>query len=258
MGLLGNSFRSEFGAVTAWGTTRAFSPGNRAKRQLFIQSLGHEFDIVIQSLLANPVGSNGASSWQQPRVGGQVAIRATGGGELTALAVPEKIMTVDFTGGGGLSAIASLVISAICAMNGSGTLTASVAGVFNASIDFSGSGGLNASVVGIASAITNLIGSGDLSADMVGIAEASIDITVTGTGLTIDNVGPAVWGVLASLNNDPGTMGELLNSAGGGASPSIIAAAVWDEIASGHTIPGSFADELRKKLTQNNFIALKK
>lgn len=38
---------------------------------------------------------------------------------------------------------------------------------------------------------------------------------------------------------------------------SAIADSVLDELMSGHTIPGSLADEIRKKLSQNNFIALK-
>lgn len=48
-----------------------------------------------------------------------------------------------------------------------------------------------------------------------------------------------VWGVSAASNNTPGTMGELLNDAGGGSSPSIIAAAVWDELLNSHLSAGS-------------------
>jgi hypothetical protein len=45
-------------------------------------------------------------------------------------------------------------------------------------------------------------------------------------------------------------MGELLNGAGGGSSPSAIADAVWDESSSDHVAAGSKGKELRdaKKL----------
>ncbi|MFN8996701.1 MAG: hypothetical protein ACK5X3_23980 [Pseudomonadota bacterium] len=59
-------------------------------------------------------------------------------------------------------------------------------------------------------------------------------------------------------------MGELLNGAGGGATPSIIADAVWDALISGYTDPGSMGlavaeiqTELAKKLTKTQFLALK-
>jgi hypothetical protein len=55
------------------------------------------------------------------------------------------------------------------------------------------------------------------------------DLVVTGAGLTVSNVGPAVWDAVASANNDPGTMGEKLNDAGSASNP-------WTEvIESGYT-----------------------
>jgi hypothetical protein len=59
--------------------------------------------------------------------------------------------------------------------------------------------------------------------------DMTVDIVVTGSGLTTANVGPAVWAALASQNNDPGTMGEKLNDAGSASNP-------WTEvIESGYT-----------------------
>lgn len=61
-----------------------------------------------------------------------------------------------------------------------------------------------------------------------------------------EDIAQAVWGATASLLNAPGTFGEILNSGGGGggATPSQIADAVWDELLSGHTIPGSAGEFL--------------
>lgn len=50
----------------------------------------------------------------------------------------------------------------------------------------------------------------------------------------------SIWAEEAANNNAAGTMGELLNSAGGGASPATIAAAVWDEAVAGHVSVGTF------------------
>jgi hypothetical protein len=49
-----------------------------------------------------------------------------------------------------------------------------------------------------------------------------------------------VWDEVAASNNIGGTMGELLNGAGGGASPGTIAAAVWDEPVASHVASGTF------------------
>jgi hypothetical protein len=55
------------------------------------------------------------------------------------------------------------------------------------------------------------------------------NITSAGNVLDSTNVGPAVWGSLAALNNIAGTMGEKLNDAGSGSNP-------WTEvIESGYT-----------------------
>jgi len=279
MGLLGNSFTSNFGAGTALCTVRAFMPGNREKRTLFIQSLYNDGSSTILSRMANPIGSNGVSSWQQPRVGGGAAMRATGIGDLSANAVLEKTMSVDFSGDGDLTASGSLVISALCAMTGTGNLSADIAGIFNASVDFTGDGDLSADIVGIANAIIDMIGSGDLSADIVGIASPTIDIVVTGTGLTVESIAAGVWDELIANHLNAGSTGAALNAARSAGDPWIttlpgayapgsagsiignllanIPSSVWDELLSGHVVPGSSADQLKKTLTTIKFLGLK-
>ncbi len=227
MGLLGNSSRLNFGCGHYMGCTNLYyTTGNREKASYFRTAMSREMASTILAYLANPVGSNDRSAFQQARVGGQAALRITSKGSLSANSIPEKTMTINLTGFGDLSAEGSLVISALCNMIGSGTLTADITGIFNASIDFSGDGTLSADIVGIAQAIVDMIGSGELSADIVGVASPTIDIVVTGTGLTTANVGNAVWSALAAANNDPNTMGEKLNDAGSAANP-------WTEVIEG-------------------------
>lgn len=70
------------------------------------------------------------------------------------------------------------------------------------------------------------------------------------TPLSPEGLAAAVWGALAAQNNVPGTMGDLLNAAGGGG----ISGAVIDQIADAvwawaETVtPGSKGDELAKAL----------
>lgn len=257
MGLIGNNFVRNTGVYRSLGDVMSRTPGNSKRYSSFCNTRSQTGNTTVYSWVATPVGSDPQTSFYPPQEAGGIALRSVSSGGLSADAILEKTMSFDFTGSGDLSAEAALTIAMLCAMTGSGTLSADIAGVLNASFDFSGSGTLSADIVGIANTIVDMIGSGDLSADIVGIANASIDIVVTGTGLNVNNVGPAVWNALAALNNNPDTMGELLNSAGGGASPSIIAEAVWDELLAGHSIPGSAAEELKKKLSQVMFIALK-
>jgi hypothetical protein len=64
----------------------------------------------------------------------------------------------------------------------------------------------------------------------------SIDIVVTGAGLTVSNVGQAVWAALAADNNTPLTMGEKLNDAGSASNP-------WTE-----ELPGTYTGDQAGKI----------
>lgn len=48
------------------------------------------------------------------------------------------------------------------------------------------------------------------------------------TELSPQNLAAAVWSALAAQFNEAGTMGQLLNNAGAGATPAVIAAEVWN------------------------------
>jgi hypothetical protein len=107
----------------------------------------------------------------------------------------------------------------------------------------------------------------------------SIDIVVTGTGLTTANVGPAVWAAIAALNDIPGSMGEKLNDAGASANPwtealpgayvpgsagyilgnllNDIPQSVWNEVMTTYNIPDSFGEQQKKLLTLAYFLGLK-
>ncbi len=66
--------------------------------------------------------------------------------------------------------------------------------------------------------LANLNGTGLLSANNFATASISADIN-SNTPLSPNSLAAAVWGALAIDNDEPGTMGELLNSSGAAANP---------------------------------------
>jgi len=257
MGIIGNNFRLNTGVRRSLGEVMARTNGNAQRYSSFCNTRSQMGNTVVYARVATPVGSSPQYSFYPPQEAGGMALRSVSSGSLSATLIPELLMDVDFTGSGDLDATASLTIAMLCDMTGSGTLSADIVGVLNASVDFTGNGDLSADIKGIAEMTIDLLGSGDLNAAIAAYGDMSIDIVVTGTGLTTANVGAAVWSAIASQNNDPGTMGELLNGAGGGATPSVIADAVWDEILSAHNISGSTGEKLSKLLEKIQFLYLK-
>lgn len=56
---------------------------------------------------------------------------------------------------------------------------------------------------------------------------AYLSAAAEGSTLTEGGIASAVWSAVAASNTASGTMGELLNGAGGGSSPGAVADAVW-------------------------------
>jgi len=70
------------------------------------------------------------------------------------------------------------------------------------------------------------------------------------TPLSPEGLADAVWGAVAVDNNDPGTMGEKLNDAGGAGNP-------WSAELSSNNTPGTFGAFVQKLLTVGKFLGLK-
>ncbi len=64
------------------------------------------------------------------------------------------------------------------------------------------------------------------------------------TELSPQALASAVWSAVAVDNNDPGTMGEVLNAAGGGSTPSQVAEAVWAALRSTNVDAGSMGEAM--------------
>lgn len=220
MGLLGNSFTTNFGAGTAWGTVRAFSPGNRGKRQLFLQSYNIDGSATATSYNANPLGGYPSGTWQLARTEGQMSMRSFSEGDLTATLFADNPMEIDLTGSGSFSADLGSVISMLLGMIGNGDLTASIGGILNMDMDMVGSGDLSADMQGIANMVIEMLGSGDLEATIAGYGNMSIDMVVTGTGLSTSNVGQYVWqAILSEFSANPDSAAAKLLAAGSAGDP---------------------------------------
>jgi hypothetical protein len=61
--------------------------------------------------------------------------------------------------------------------------------------------------------LIEMTGTGDLDAAINAVANMSVDIVVTGAGLTVQSISNAVWSAVATSNNESGTMGEQLTTA---------------------------------------------
>lgn len=120
-----------------------------------------------------------------------------------------------------------LIVSAVGNASITFNLAANLAGALAAAGSTSFSFTVNNATLG---AIVDAVGAAlvqfSSSATIRATGNLSGDITPF-TELSPQSLSAAVWEALASAYNSPGSMGELLNSAGAGASPATIASEVW-------------------------------
>lgn len=233
--LISNCFRGYFDGFVE-GSAHALLPGQWDAYRQFQKFIEPDMASAVSETAANPPGSYLPYTYAPPILAGEIALRSDGLGALTSGLIPTRAMAVDLTGMGDLDATAALVVSMLLALAGSGSITAEIEGRLNASIDMTGTGSLEADLNGVAEMIVELLGAGDLDATIAAYGNMAIDLTVTGAGLTTGNVAQAVWGALASANNESSTMGAKLNSAtSGGVDLNALAQAVWEYATRGLT-----------------------
>lgn len=225
--LIANCLRNNVGNLCE-GSALALLPGQWNSYRQFEKFIMPEMATAVLQGAADPPGGYIPSAYRPPIVVGEMAMRSDSLGTLTGDLIPSLSMSMDMTGSGTLEATAALAIAMAMAMSGSGTFAATIEGRLNMSMDMTGTGDLDASLSGIGNMAIAMLGTGDLEATIAAYGNMELDIVVTGTGLSVANVGQAVWSAIASANNEPGTMGEKLNDAGSAANP-------WTE-----TLPGAY------------------
>lgn len=219
MGLVANCFRYQWDGM-AEGSAHALLPGawsssdHQWQKQIALGGAS-----TVRQGMANPPGQYLPYVWNAPIVVGEMALRSDSSGGLAAGLIPSYPMSVDLTGSGDLDATAALAVAMAIALTGSGTLTATIEGRLNASVDMTGSGDLAADLAALGNMVVAMTGSGDLDATIAAYGNMAIDIVVTGTGLTIENVASAVWDAVAANHTTTGSTGAALAAAGSAGDP---------------------------------------
>jgi hypothetical protein len=192
------------------------------------QSVGQGIPSKLAGL---PSGHLAPSSWVLPYKPGAMS-------SFTNLVVTVTPGTLNLAAGVNITGSTTVTITVnpadgqlIVSASGSTSITFNLAGNLAGALSASGSTSFsftvnNATLGAIVDAIGAALVQFSNSATVRATGNLSGDITPF-TELSPQSLSAAVWEALASAYNAPGTMGELLNSAGGGASPATIAAEVW-------------------------------
>ncbi len=181
----------------------------------------------------------------------------SGDSDLTANASQGINIEGALSGTSSVTSSLSLVTALNASLTGVGTLTASLVGSVALNAALSGTSNVTAGLGLIANMVSTIAGTSSVSANLKGTLSMEAAIYVNESEFTVTQLVDAMWNAVAADYNNSGTMGELLNGAGGGATPSVIADAVWDEILSAHNISGSTGEKLSKLLEKIQFLYLK-
>jgi hypothetical protein len=191
----------------------------------------------LSSTASFPTGWNFGNGWMPAKSNGGVwaanlsNVQINGAGAFTSSIAGGKNASASLAGSGSLTAPLQLVVSLIASLLGSGTITnAGAVAYLQLAASLAGAGNVTGLKQALAGASAALSGSGTVTGSTLR-ATGTLAANISSAGNVLDsaNVGPAVWGSLASLNNIAGTMGEKLNDAGSGSNP-------WTEvIESGYT-----------------------
>lgn len=181
-----------------------------------------------------PAATESPVAWCLPQRGGMLAVNIPIGGlgSVTAGLSLGRALSAALSGNGDISAAAlSLVVQLNASLNGQGNLTAALNSTISLAANLAGQGDLTAVLGLIAFLNADLSGNGNLTAALRGTASLAANLTASGTALTTQNVAEAVWNALATQYDQPGTMGEKLNDAGGSGNPwnTVIAAGITAE-----------------------------
>lgn len=183
-----------------------------------------------------------------------IAAVISGSGVVSANLVAALEAIAALAGSGNLTAALNAALGATAALAGAGTLAAAITGKREAIAALVGSGDVTAAIKALAHLISALGGSGAVTASTAAKAGMAADINVTGSTLTTANVASSVWNALAASFNETGTMGNLMNAAGGAVSPQIIADAILARAIEGGADGGRTVSDALKAL--RNRVAL--
>ncbi len=189
---------------------------------------------------SQPEGYREGGAWSLASAAGGLAAHTEGTSASSATAAGGKNAEGSSAGASTTTATGSLIASSTGSSTGSSTTTATAFAAAQGAGSSAGVSTATASIGAKADLIGTAVGASTTTATMTAIGHLAGEATPF-TELSPQSLATAVWSALAADNAEPGTMGELLNGAGGGSSPGAVADAVWDELTAGHAGAGTFA-----------------
>lgn len=188
-----------------------------------------------------------------PKEGG-MSVYFTGSGTVTNAAQVAGMAALASLNGSGVisNAAMGLTVEMIAALAGSGNLSAAIIGQLQASAALAGSGNITAAQSALAKMLASLAGSGVLSnALSTALGKMSADIYVNQSQAEVTQIVDGVWDALIADHLTVGTTGKALSDAGGAGNP-------WSSDAATNQDPGTMGEVVNKKLLKlGTFVALK-
>lgn len=213
MGLLNRCFRNNIG-VTSIGSAQSLVPGQHDEYDHWEKFCNQQGNTTVLKTAARPGGYYlMPECYDPPILVGEMSTSIFEDHTVEADLIGTINITVDIDQADVLEAIATLAVNGVCNMTQVDALVADIVGTANISVSINETHVLTASISAFADMVVALSQTDDLDAIISAYGNMSVDIVSTGDILNTANVGAAVWAALAASNNDPDTMGELLNLA---------------------------------------------
>lgn len=148
----------------------------------------------------------------------ELSVALLGSGDLAPDLTGLLLAIVAFSGSGDIDTTLTGLTELIVALSGSGALTADLMGRFAMLVALSGAGDWDVTAYGTAHPVMAFSGAGDLDALITAFGDMTVDIVVTGTGLSTANVGQIVWQYLIEAGYSAEQIMRLLAAAAAGES----------------------------------------
>lgn len=145
-----------------------------------------------------------------------------GGGTISSATLQAPVpLSAGIVGSGTITSAALIgLIFMLADVEGSGSITPDLKFPANLISPVSGAGDLTSAILkGISWCVANIVGEGEAAGDLRGKSFMSSDITSAGEMVTAASCANAVWEAVAALHNNPGTMGNKMNSASAAGDP---------------------------------------
>lgn len=200
-----------------------FSMSGRRRNRYYV-----DMSTTANAVDGLPYGNTPPASWMIPQKAGAMKARVIGDATVTGTAYGGLAAECVIAGTSDVTAFCSLIAGMTCQIDGVATFTGDLRAILNCVANISGTATVTANMFGDGFMLSAMTGTGDASLTSYAVGHMGCAITPF-TDLSPQNLAYYVWQATAADNNDIGTMGEKLNSAGSGSSPTDIANAVWSK-----------------------------